>query len=103
MATPYEIPLSPQPQTLNIQLAGVGYILRVVFNEASQCWSIDISDAENNPIVHGIPMVTGVDLLGQYEYLGIGGALVAQTDYAADAVPTFENLGLTGRLYFVTE
>ena len=29
--------------------------------------------------------------------------LIAQTDYAPDEVPTFENLGTTGRLWFVTE
>ena len=46
-------------------------------------------------------MVPGLDLLYQYKYLGIAGSLVVQTDYNTDAVPTYENLGVTGRVYFV--
>jgi hypothetical protein len=99
--TPYEIPLTPEPQKLSLQLAGVSYGLRLQWNDPADCWMLDLLDSTGTLLVGAIPVVTGVDLLGQYGYLGIGGALIAQTDFAADAVPTLENLGVEGRLYFV--
>jgi hypothetical protein len=100
-STPYLIPLLPTPQTLSITLAGVQYNLSVWWNNVSQNWMIDIFDINNNPIVTGIPMVTGVDLLEQFGYLGFGGQLIAQTTNDPDVVPTFADLGSTGNLYFV--
>ncbi len=40
------------------------------------CWGLDIGDASNNPIVCGIPLIPGVNLLAQYAYLGISGELI---------------------------
>lgn len=101
--TPYEIPLSPEPQTLSISLAGKTYFLSLAFNRAGSYWVLDMADEDRVPLLTGVPLVTGLDLLEQYSYLGIGGSLIVQTDFDADAVPTFENLGVTGRLYFVVE
>jgi hypothetical protein len=98
-----EIPLSPEPQNFGIQLGGTDYNLRLVWNTAALCWMLDIADTDRVPILCGLPVVTGLDLLDQYRYLGFPGSLIVQTDYDADAVPTFENLGLTGRIYFITE
>lgn len=98
---PLEIPLSAQPQTLQVALAGTTYTLTVKWNDQNQSWTVDIADAAGNNLVTGIPMVTGADLLGQFDYLGISGALVAQSDFNPSAVPTFANLGSTGHLYFV--
>ncbi|MNU03634.1 hypothetical protein D3C72_2477290 [compost metagenome] len=64
---------------------------------------LDIATAARVPILTGIPVVTGLDLLAQYAYLGFGGMLIVQTDHDADAVPTLGNIGIAGRLYFVTE
>lgn len=102
-STAYEIPLSANPQTLAVTLAGVPYNLRVLWNADpnADCWVLDIYDVNDNPIVTGIPMVTGEDLLSQYAYLGIGGSLYVQTDNDTLAVPTFTNLGSTSHLYFV--
>lgn len=101
--TPYEIPLTPGPQSFAISLAGVTYNLRLAWNRAASCWMLDIADEDRQPLVNGIPVITGADLLAQYGHLGFGGALIVQTDHAADAVPTFDNLGVTGRIYFVVE
>lgn len=99
--TPYEIPLIAAGQTFAVTLAGTDYNMKVRWNAASSCWILDISDATENPLVSGIPMVTGADLLEQYAYLGIGGQLFVQTDNDTDAVPTYANLGTTGHLFFV--
>lgn len=101
MRTAYTIPLIPTPQTLSIILGGTQYTLRVLWNSASSCWVLDIYDVSGNPVVLGIAIVTGADLLSQFEYLGFGGSLCAQTDFDTLAVPTFNNLGAGGNLYFV--
>jgi hypothetical protein len=100
--TAYEIPLSAKPQTFSIALGGVTYKMTLRWNVPAAAWMLDIADATGNPMVGSIPLVTGVDLLGQYAHLGFIGQLVVQTDHDPDAVPTFDNLGTTGHLYFVT-
>lgn len=99
--TPYEIPLSPEAQKFRIKLGGNDLLLRVYWSIAGACWMLDIFDSTEAPIVEGITIVTGVDLLTQEKHQELGGALIAQTDYDPDAVPSFTNLGQTGRLYFV--
>lgn len=99
--TAFLVPLQPTPQTLTITLGGVSYQLTVRWNDINQAWSIDIADSLGNPILQGIPMVTGRDLLEPFGYLDFGGMLFAQTTTDTYAVPTFTNLGTTGNLYFI--
>ena len=101
MATVYEIPTSPTPQTFSITLSGVQYQCALRWNTASSCWTLDLSDANGNLILGSIPVIPGVNLLEQFDYLELGGALVASTDYDPNAVPTFDNLGSTGHLYWI--
>lgn len=102
MTTAYEVPLTPEPQKFQIALVNLTYTVTVVWNTANASWMIDIADASGNPILQGIPMVTGADLLQQFAYLNFGFQLIAQTDNAVDVVPTFADLGTTGHLYAVT-
>lgn len=101
MSTPYEVPLTPEPQTFSINLAGADYSLRLLWCKPSASWTLDMFDVNGVAVLEGIPIVTGVDMLGQYAHLGIGGKLIAQTDHDPSAVPTLTNLGIAGRLYFV--
>ena len=99
----YEIPLSAEAQTFRIQLAGVTYRMTLRWTAASEGgWVLDISDSTDVPVVQGIPLITGADLLAQYRHLGFSGSLVVQTDYDPDTTPTYANLGSTSHLYFVT-
>jgi predicted Zn-dependent protease with MMP-like domain len=99
----FEIPLTPNPQRFNITLSGVQYRLAVVWRNAEQGgWVLDIADVNGNPIIQGIPLVTGANLLEQYDYLGLGGVLWCQTTDNPDAVPTFDNLGVGSHLYWWT-
>jgi hypothetical protein len=101
--TVQEIPLVAASQTFDISLANVVYKMTLVWRAAPEGgWVLDIADSDSVPILAGIPLVTGADLLAQYAYLGFGGELIVQTDHDVDAVPTFENLGDTSHLYFVT-
>ncbi len=98
----HEIPLTAESQTFGIPLAGTTYRLTVVWRDPAPGWVLDIADASGAPLVQGIPLVTGADLLEQYRYAGFGCALYVQTDSNPDAVPTISNLGDASHLYLVT-
>lgn len=98
-----EIPLQATPQKLGVTLNGVDYQLTVVWNDQNQSWVMDIMDSGSNPIAMGLPLVTADDLLEQFEYLGINGQMIVQTDFNTTNVPTFLNLGDTGHLYFISQ
>lgn len=89
------------PQIFTISLNGVVYTITLFWCDAADGgWVMNIGDAQNNPILNGVPLVTGADLLGQYEYLGIGIAIFVQTDNDPNAVPTFTNLGINSHIYY---
>jgi hypothetical protein len=96
------IPLQSIPQTLSVSLNGTVYNLTVKWNWIMQAWVMDIADSGGNPLVGGIPLVPGADLLEQYEYLGIGGSMVVNNSFNPYTPPTFTNLGSQCNLLFVT-
>jgi hypothetical protein len=99
----YLIPLTNIPQTFEIQLNGITYNLTTRFNDQDDAgWVIDLADADNVPLVTGLPLVTGGNLLDGLEYLGIGGELWVYTNGDPNAVPTVDNLGTDSNLYFVS-
>lgn len=98
------IPTIPGPQQVTLALSGVLYTLTFQYrNDPGGLggWTIDIADSSGNPIIQGIPLVTGADLLGQYEYLGLDGGLYVQTPNDLDVMPTFDNLGTDCFVYWV--
>lgn len=98
----FEIPLRNQAQRLTVTLSGVQVVLVVRWCPPLGAWVIDMYDSVDEPLLLGVPMITGADLLAQYEYLGIPGQLFVQSDDDVDAVPTFDSLGGLGHLYYVT-
>lgn len=104
MSNTVEVPLTSVPQTFSIQLGPTTYNMNLYWNNnAEGGWTLDIADNNNNPIVQGIPIVTGADLLAQYGYLNFGGQLVAYTDGDPLVPPTYTNLGTSSHLYFTTQ
>lgn len=98
----FKIPLTPDAQIFDIYLGGQHYNIRLYYNADMKLWVIDITDfVEQKPLINGIPVVTGCDLLGQYRYLGFSGSLTAYTN-DSDEPPSYDNLGVDGNLYFVT-
>jgi len=101
-ANAFLLPLTPsQNQEFDVSLNGVTYHLIFKWNKLSAAWDLDIQDVQRNKILSGIPLVTGCDLLEQYSYLKINGALVVQNSDGSFNVPTFANLGSIGNLYFL--
>lgn len=99
----FPLPVSATAQSFFVQLNNVSYKLTLRWNAVAVCWIMDLADAEEVPVIQGIPIVTGTDLLAPYAYLGIGGGIVALTEGNPDAVPTFDNLGSGGDVFFVTD
>ena len=97
----YEIPLTPQPQSFSIDLLGTEYRLTLAWCGQHEAWMLDIATTGGLPIVQGIPLVCGVDLLGQYAYLGLPGKLYVQDLSDVDSPPNFDNLGVNSLLFLV--
>ena len=90
----FEVPLTADQQTMATALAGVTYKFRVTWDHIYAYWLIDIATDEGEPILSGIPLVTGGDLLGQFDYMGLGFGLAMGGEE-----PTVDNLGITSKLY----
>lgn len=112
MTTYNEIPLSPTPQSFNIPLPASQSVntnsYRMVFQYRDSPvgmggWFMDIFDANNNPLVCGVPLVTGADLLGQYAYLNFGAMVLVYSDGFPENPPTFSNLGVGSHVLWITE
>lgn len=109
MAQAFDIPLTPGiNQRFKTTLNGVEYTIDLNWNKVSKLWVMDIYNTDITiSILRGIPLVTGTNLLGQYPYTepGLNGGMVVMTigpGESPDEIPTFENLGTDGHLYFVT-
>ena len=97
----FEIPLKPFAQTISIQLGAIDYNITVYWNDAPDGgWTIDFFDANANPILCGLPMVTGANLLAQYSYFNFGGVLFCGTDGDLSIPPTYTDLGTTAHLWW---
>lgn len=95
-----EIPLSPDNQQFNISLADTTYKMRLLWRDAAG-WVMDMQDSGGNPMITGIPLVTGVDLLAQYAFMGFGFSLYVGCDDATQEYPTKIDLGNGSHLYIV--
>lgn len=100
----YLIPLTNIPQTFVVTVGDQDLDLTFKWNDSQDAgWVMDIADDTTGlPIICGIPLITGADLLDQYDYLGIEGGLVVYTNGDPTAVPTLDNLGTDCNVYVVT-
>jgi hypothetical protein len=99
-----EIPLSPRPQIFQLTLRGVTYTWQLYWLVPTRTWVVNINDAAGTPIINGLPLLPGSNLLGQFGYVGIGGVLFAYTDHTGiikNDQLDYAHLGITGHLYWV--
>jgi len=100
--TRYEIKLTSIDQSFLCTLGGVSYRMTLRWNSALVGeWILGIHDANDKPIVDGIALVAGINLLGEFDYLyigGTGGYLYCGTDGQWTVDPTQTNLGVTSHL-----
>lgn len=99
----FVIPLSNVPQTFDIALGGKALTITSRWNDFCG-WVLDIFDeVDTVPLVCALPLVTGTNILKQFDFLRIPGQLWIITDGDAYAVPTQQNLGIASFLYYVQE
>ena len=100
----FKIPLTSIPQRFAIDLSGKSYLMTSSYCWPLETWVIDMADGDTGAsIFAGLPLVTGVNLLAQYAYLGIPGEMYVLTDGNDLSPPTLDNLGVECNLYYVTE
>lgn len=98
----FEIPLTPQNRTFSVTIKEETYLFTIRWaGKEMTGWFLDIGYDEDTPIVMGIPLVTGVDLLKQYHHL-VPFPLFLWADYTT-LPPAFNALGYVVKLYFATE
>lgn len=96
------IPLTPQNQTLNIQLSIDGQnktlVLTIMYNTIADYWYMSVSDSNGNKLLDSVPLLVSDypanNILEQYSYLQIGSAyVVPKSNAAAFSQPNDTNLG----------
>ncbi len=85
----------------SIILEGSTYYLNFEWNERGSFWSMDILDSEQNHLVAGVRMTTGVDLLKQFknEMLPQGSFFLLDTK-GKNSDPQVDNFGTTVLLMY---
>lgn len=77
----YEIELDNTDTTFRLDLGGQTFQARKVWNPASALWELSLYDPVTlAPLALGVPLVTGVDLLGLFYDLGLSGILYVVAD-----------------------
>lgn len=103
MAT-QEFPLLPATaQEMTITLGTKEYTVRFAWCATPEGgWFMDMYDLALEPMIRGLPLVAGVNVLQQFDYLQIPGEIRVQVDEDTLIEPTFENFGTTGKVVFIT-
>lgn len=96
-----EIPVnSDLAQRFSVAIDGVRYRVRVTYNSFREVWTMDLEDS-SGPVVSGISLVGGVDLVKQYNLPFQGMYVINLEDSSADASAT--NLGEEVRVVILEE
>ena len=96
-----EIPLNSSPEQLfSINLSGVSYNIRVIYNSRLSVWSISFLQGIT-PVIEGVPIVGGIDILKQYN-IPISNIYMVNLDNPK-LDPNINNLGTTAKLFILTD
>jgi hypothetical protein len=97
------VPLLPNANqsfncTLPIDSKNMTLGFSFTYNTVGGYWFMSVKDVQTNTmLLDAVPLVTGeypaADLLGQYEYLGIGSAMIVPTSSLAIDRPDDTSLG----------
>lgn len=103
----YEIPLAAENQKFHITLSGIDYTFSLRWNFRASQWILNIGDTAELPIINGIPLVAGVNLLSGYkahEIGGVGSNLFIRSflkqAHLGQEQPLYNDLGSNTRLYY---
>lgn len=97
------VPLTSDPNqaltiTLPINNENITLGLTIRYNSIANYWVMTISDGNGNLILDSLPLVPGdypaADILGQYQYLGIGSAFIVNASNSDLDIPNNISLGV---------
>jgi hypothetical protein len=88
-------------QLLSIELGGNPYVLRVLWNERFEYFSLSIYEADNNPILTNIKMVKNYNLTDHFKDTRLPyGDLYFVQEKGSAARPTYTDLATNCNLYY---
>ena len=100
MAISYQIPLIPgTAQSFTVGIDGITYAMTLTWNMAENLWVLDIADEAGKPLVYGISLAAGINLVGQYAYLGLTFILFCGQTSNLLNPPGYADLGVTSFLW----
>lgn len=84
-------------QTIALNISGdkknISLQAEISYNSMAEYWTISLYDPKTeNPIVAGIPLLCGHDLLEQFRYKGIGSVVLASNSKNSYTSPDSTNL-----------
>jgi hypothetical protein len=98
----YSLPVKPYAVKFRIMVGNTDYWFQTQYREAEEAgWVLDLLDANEQPMIMGIALVAGLDLMWQYHHMGVGFSLVLKTREDR-GTPTYESLGTDDELLLVT-
>lgn len=65
------------------------FTVTLSYNEMANVWEMTLLDASGNLLLSSMPLVTGTNLLGQFQYLGAGSMYILNASNVV--VPNFPN------------
>ncbi|MTC35812.1 hypothetical protein GKR67_14465 [Providencia alcalifaciens] len=94
-----EIPVTSKNQEMDVTLGDKAYHLKLTHNEFCG-WMLDVYTISRELMVGGIPLLSGINVLEQYRYLGFNGSLslICEND---EMETSFHELGKGNKLYYL--
>ena len=92
----FNIPLMATNQRFNVSLGNTTYKLQLIYRVNK--WFLDIFDVQNTPLICGLPLVMGDNLLIQHQHVISGSLLVMNTN--ENEQQSFTDLGKNITLYW---
>lgn len=89
-----ELPLRQGPSIFSLSIKGRDFRFRFAYaNTEGGGWYVDIGETDGQPLVCGLPLTAGLNLLGQFGYLGLGFGLYVSVDGRPDEAPVYDDMG----------
>jgi hypothetical protein len=94
----YTIPVTNEPDqnficTVPVNGQNITLRFRLRYNTQGGYWWLTLADKNGNVLVDGVPLLTGQNILEQYQYLNIGSAYVVKTGSSPLDSPDEQSLG----------
>ena len=100
MSTVYLIPLSSGMQSFGASLGEKTIQIRLMWREAEGGgWFMDLLETDGDPILSGIAVRCGHNLLGQYPHLGLG-KMQIMVDNDDTIALSYSDMGKNVQLYW---